>query len=128
MNRLKIGLICAAVVSIAACDRSTSTVSAPTDQGNTVSVQVTAGTAKVDVSNSIAPALAVGDGNSSVRLEDVQQTQSGAGQTENVTSDNQTPIANESVSAGDGRGVTIKIGQVVLQRDGVGTITVPAGR
>lgn len=67
----------------------------------------------------------VGNGNSSVLVGDIQQNQYGVGKNDTVKIDSQSTEEATSMDAGDGRRVIVKNGQVFLQRDGVGAITLP---
>ncbi|HVK95424.1 MAG TPA: hypothetical protein VM571_11945 [Noviherbaspirillum sp.] len=58
---------------------------------------------------------------------DIQQTQDGVDQTDAVNIGNVT-AGVASTAVGDGRSVTVENGQMVLHRDGVSTITIPAAR
>lgn len=58
---------------------------------------------------------------------DIQQYQNGVGQTDMIDT-NSVPANVSSMTTGDGRSITVENGQMVLHRNGVGTITIPAER
>jgi hypothetical protein len=131
MKYLKSGVILGVMVLASACDNSSSTgAAAPAPHISAEirgdSIKVNAGPVKAEISNGNVSSLTVGGGNSSVVVGDIQQNQNGVGQTDVVSIASEVPNGDVSADAGDGRSVTMKNGQMIVHREGVGTITLPA--
>lgn len=121
MKSVKIGYVFLVAIALVACSRQSSVST------DTSTVQISAGAGGT-------PNLKVSEGNASVTIGDVQQNQNGIGQHDlaeinsagtgqvnaQVTS---SSVDINSVQTGDGRSVTVKDGQVILHREGQGSIT-----